>query len=73
MGHLANVHAFHWGVGPRRRLPLADGEQLWIPYLRRIRSTGRDHFVMLEFVEDDSPEALRRDAATLKGWLDAVR
>ena len=69
---LCNVHVFHWDPATRQRRPLAEGEAVWKQYLQRIRSTGRDHFIMLEFVRDDSPEAFLEDAATLRRWLDEL-
>ncbi len=66
---LLNVHVFHWGGEPRKRLPLSSGADRWKQYLEAIRSTGRDHYAMLEFVRDDSPKAMLEDAETLKGWL----
>jgi 3-dehydroshikimate dehydratase len=66
-----NVHVFSWGAAGER-LPLADGEAGWMQYLRKIASTGRDHFVMLEFVQDDAPGSFLRDAATLRQWLALV-
>ncbi len=44
---------------------LSDGREPWRRYLSLLRSTGRDHWALLEFVKDGSPESFRRDAATL--------
>jgi hypothetical protein len=41
-------------------------------YLRKVASSGRDHFAMLEFVQDDAPESFLRDAVVLKKWLARV-
>jgi 3-dehydroshikimate dehydratase len=68
---LLHVHVFSWGAAGER-LPLADGEAGWMAYLRKIASSGREHFAMLEFVQDDAPESFLRDAATLKHWLALV-
>jgi len=68
---LLHAHVFSWGAAGER-LPLADGEAGWMQYLRKIASSGRDHFAMLEFVQDDAPESFVRDAATLKQWLALV-
>lgn len=67
---LTNVHAFNWSPKGTDRLPLADGADRWSAYLDVVRSTGRDHHVLLEFVRDDSPENFLQDAATLREWLD---
>lgn len=66
---LVNIHAFTWRFEPRRRLALAEGRADWLEYLKAAGSTGRDHYVMLEFVRDDSPDAMLQDAATLRQWL----
>lgn len=66
---LVNIHAFTWRFEPRQRLALAEGRAEWLEYLKITASTGRDHYVMLEFVRDDSPQAMLQDAATLRQWL----
>jgi sugar phosphate isomerase/epimerase len=68
---LLHVHVFSWGA-TGERLPLAAGEEGWMQYLRKIASSGRDHFSMLEFVQDDAPESFLRDAIMLKQWLALV-
>ncbi|XVV07032.1 sugar phosphate isomerase/epimerase family protein [Actinosynnema sp. CA-248983] len=65
------VHAFSWGPdGFTERLPLAARADLWRPVLDLLDEDGHDRHVLLEFVPDDSPEAFRRDAATLLSWLE---
>ncbi len=64
---LSNIHAFHWVSG--KRLPLAEGEHAWKRYLQTIGPTGREHFVLLEFVKDGSQEIFLNDAAALAEWL----
>jgi 3-dehydroshikimate dehydratase len=66
---LRNVHVFTWHGTTGERMPLADGEAGWMRVLRKVASTGRDHFAMVEFVRDDAEESLFRDAATLRRWL----
>ena len=65
---LLNMHVFHWGEG-NERLCLADGRSAWERYLAKVRSTGQNHFAMLEFVKDDEPQNFLQDALTLKEWL----
>lgn len=66
---LANIHVFTWR-GPRReRRPLAEGAALWRRAFDLLAATGRDHAALLEFVADDDPRQLARDAATLCAWL----
>ncbi|MCP4644693.1 MAG: sugar phosphate isomerase/epimerase [bacterium] len=64
---LSNVHVYHWIEGARR--PLYDGEEEWYQYLKAMRETGRDHHVLLEFVQDDMPANLIRDAGVLRQLL----
>lgn len=47
------------------RHPLADGKNRWQAYLKAARTTGRDHWALLEFVKDDSIGQLIEDAAVL--------
>ena len=68
---LLHAHVFSWGAAGER-LPLAASEEGWMQYLRKVASSGRDHFAMLEFVQDDVPESFLRDAVTLKRWLALV-
>jgi 3-dehydroshikimate dehydratase len=66
---MSNVHVFHWWPDQTKRLPLAEGKDRWLPYLKRVAEKEGDRFALLEFVAGDDPEALLRDAATLKNWL----
>jgi sugar phosphate isomerase/epimerase len=65
---LGNVHVFCWRPG-YTRLPLSEGEPDWTHYIHAIQTTGRNHFLMLEFVRDNLPDAFFEDAQTLKAWL----
>ena len=49
--------------------PLADGADRWREYFKAVNSTGRDHFALLEFVKDDSPEQVIEDGKTLRKLL----
>ena len=74
---LANIHVFQWRLltPPSTgyiRDPLATGAATWRACLARIAADGRDHFAMLEYVRDDSPEACVQDAATLNTWLEEL-
>ena len=74
---LANIHVFQWHLASPPatgyiRDPLVSGAATWPACLARIAAGGRDHFAMLEFVPDDSPEACVRDAATLNQWLEKI-
>ncbi len=66
---LTNVHAYYWDKTTGEHLTLADGEDVWKRYLPVIAALDGEHYVMLEFVKDNSPEVFVQDAATLKSWL----
>jgi sugar phosphate isomerase/epimerase len=66
---LLNVHVFQWHDGAR--LPLREGATEWARYLAKVRSTGRDHYALLEFVRNESVEQLREDAVVLREWVEA--
>jgi 3-dehydroshikimate dehydratase len=61
---LANIHVFHWRPG--LRCALEDGMDEWIGYTGLIRKTGRAHYMLLEFVQNDSPDQFLKDAEILK-------
>lgn len=65
---LTCVHTFTWrheGKGIVR-LPLSDGEEMW----NQVPALSANVPVLLEFVENDSDEALLRDAAWLRAMLE---
>jgi len=65
---LTDVHVFHWLAGKHRQ-PLETGRAFWagaLDYLRReLPANGTRRFAFLEFVRDDDPDQLVRDARTL--------
>ena len=65
---LNNVHVFQWMQ--KQRLALDEGAGEWAKYLSRIRELDESRYALLEFVQDDSPEAFLRDAKTLLSWLE---
>ena len=69
---LSNVHVFQWDCLPGEampdRRPLAEGAETWSRYLDLVRGDVRVHNLLLEFVRDDSPEALRADAKEFLSW-----
>jgi 3-dehydroshikimate dehydratase len=67
---LVNVHAFWWSSAGERR-SLHEGEKSWNRFLQVVRLSQREHWVLLEFVRADSPEAFLQDARTLQQWLSA--
>ena len=66
---LVNIHAYHQDPDADGHPPLADGVAPWKQYLAVAAATGRDHYVLIEFVKDGAVENFRRDATTLKQWL----
>jgi 3-dehydroshikimate dehydratase len=67
--YLSHIHAYYW-EGYQRH-PLAAGAKAWAVYLKAISAVGGERSVLLEFVQDDSPQAFLADAAALKSWLGA--
>jgi sugar phosphate isomerase/epimerase len=72
LGRLGNVHVFHWTGAQNERRPLAEGEDRWRQYLDVLTRGGTPRFVLMEFVQGDSPEQFLRDAVTLRQWTDAM-
>ena len=64
---LVNIHTYYWQG--EDRLPLKDGEKYWKEYLEHIRG---DHYMLLEFVKDDSVSQFMEDSATLKEWTSSM-
>lgn len=64
-----HVHVFQWEVqeGKIVRKPLEEGSPVWRRYLDALKGTER--WALLEFVPDNDPENLRRDATVLRNWL----
>jgi len=70
---LSHLHVFQWRPGPPiTRHPLEEGRSEWAHWLSMIRQSERYIPAMLEFVENDDPEFLSREAATLHSLLHAV-
>jgi sugar phosphate isomerase/epimerase len=57
-------HVFTWNPDHSRR-PLLDGKALWREYLSRIPG-WEDKPLLLEFVQNDDPALLAREAASLR-------
>jgi sugar phosphate isomerase/epimerase len=63
---LSNVHL-------QARTSLSAYAAVWPDRLSVVRSTGRDHWALIEFVRDNAPEALQGEAETLRSWLTEAR
>lgn len=64
---LSNLHVFHWSGMERR--PFAEGVADWTRYLDFAGRSGFAGWLLFEFVRDDDPEQLVRDAQALKRIL----
>jgi 3-dehydroshikimate dehydratase len=60
------VHCFSWWP-LHERLPLAGRRQLWQDVAGILRDRGEPVDIMVEFVADDLPDNVVRDAAFLNG------
>ncbi len=72
---LSHLHVYEWASAMDRR-PLDEGVDRWRAVLNAAAAVdgtwSGDRVAFLEFVPDDDPDALRRDAAVLRGWLGAT-
>jgi len=69
-GLLRAVHVFHWWPTVQDRRPLVEGETAWSAYLSEVSQVSDGLFASLEFLPHETEADLRRDASTLKRWLD---
>lgn len=69
LDRLSNVHVFHWWPSTKERHPLSEGAPRWKTYLDILRQAKKNPDLMLEFVPQDDPEILAREAATVRSWL----
>lgn len=65
---VTTVHVFSWWPFDTR-LPLAERESLWRRALAVLAADDADHDALLEFVPDDDPALLDREAAALREWI----
>lgn len=63
---LSNLHVFHWWPDARHRLPLAGGMERWRTFLAVLAGDARKHWASLEFLPNDDPALLPREAACLR-------
>lgn len=64
---LTNIHVYNWTFdkGEYIRFPLIEAYSQWEDYIKIAKTTGRNHYAMLEFIKDDNLKQLSRDADTL--------
>lgn len=69
---VTNVHVFHW-EDDHNRYELKEGADEWREYISRLLTySPYTHHFLLEFVKDDSPEQLKKDAETLKKIIETT-
>lgn len=69
--NLSNVHVYEWANekdGKRQRLSLKNSKQ-WPRYVEALRAIGGERWLLLEFVPDDAPNILTREAAALREFI----
>lgn len=68
LAYLSNLHVFHWVLeeGRVQRRPLAEGEAEWTEILRLAHGP---RYALMEFLPNDDPRLLMREATTLRRWL----
>ncbi len=71
---MSNLHVFRWDYqGDKKiRRPLEEGIEDWRRYFELATTKPGDRFALLEFVKDDDPDQLRRDAKVLNDLLSAA-
>jgi sugar phosphate isomerase/epimerase len=66
---LMGLHVFHWGDKGERQA-LSAGEAVWEPCLTQAARSGLPPlFAHLEFVSNDDPAQMQKDAAALQQWI----
>ena len=65
------VHVHVNNVTPSGYSSLAERADEWASHIATIRSTGRDHYLMVEFVKGEAPESFFEDAGVLRQLLAA--
>lgn len=69
--YVSNIHVYEWADdadGKRQRLSL-EGSAQWPRYIEKLPLFGGDRWLLLEFVPDDDPAILAREAAALRGFI----
>lgn len=66
---LHHIYGFRWWQIPLLRLTFLDGKKRWTAYVAELRCLGLNPNILLDFVADDSPEALTDDVLFLNELL----
>ncbi len=67
--YLTNIHVFNW-KSDNSRLFLEDGVSQWKEYFGKLK--GKDNWCLLEFMPEDNPDYLKKEAKSLNGLLNYV-
>ena len=66
--YLDHVHVFYWDAN-EAKFPLSQGKTLWKSFIDIVKSDGKRHDFMLEFLKDNSTQQCANDAHTLNSLL----
>ncbi|MBR0509170.1 MAG: sugar phosphate isomerase/epimerase [Clostridia bacterium] len=66
--YIENVHVFNWPDTETRR-PLEEAGTLWQGHFSALAADGKDRWCLLEFMPDDDPASLKREAAALTAFM----
>ncbi len=66
--YLGNIHVFHWNLRGTEivRHPLLKGKDMWRQCMAKVSKLNGNHYALLEFVRNNSPDQFLNDAKTLK-------
>lgn len=67
---LTHVHVFHWWPSAAERRPLDEGWERWRAYIAAMPPATTPRAALLEYLPDDLPGTLAREAATLRQLLE---
>lgn len=64
------IHVYAWSA--TERFPLSSDREIWSEYLSVFQKAGGDYGTLLEFMPDDDPATLPREAAVLREIIQTV-
>jgi len=65
--YVTNLHVFYEHF--HNRHPLADGQTDWVRYIDTLKTSGQEHVLSLEFVQNDDIQVFLNDTETLRDWV----